>query len=178
MDVITRNELSELQSRISEASIAGDKATKDLATIADRISKGAHIEPGFFLWHEEYGLGLHEKYWLGTSKSEGFVPYGNCPDLLRHLRNAEKPLPERRGMGARERSITWLCVAIIVAMRLYPPWTLRSGYAGGHGFIFAAPPAAAHIDLLRLGVQWILAVVIAGALHFTWPGKDPVALKI
>ena len=171
MDVITQNELSELQARLSEASVAENKATKDLAAIADRISKGAHIEPGFFLWHEEYGLGMHEKYWLGTSRSEGFVPCENCLELLRRLRSAEKPLPSHRRMGSRERLIVWLCIAILVAIGLYPPWTLRSGYAGGYGFIFAAPPAAAHIDLLRLGVQGTLAMVIGSALYFAaWKG--------
>ena len=46
----------------------------------------------------------------------------------------------------------------------------HAGYPFGYHLIFLSPPyPASHVDILRLGLEWIMASAIAAGFYFAWP---------
>jgi len=78
-------------------------------------------------------------------------------------------------MAARQKTVVWIGVALIVGTGLYPPWVAvwgREGVrkpAGYHWLLFPPPDQILEIDLSRLLVEWTLIVAIAAALIWATP---------
>lgn len=63
-----------------------------------------------------------------------------------------------------QRVILWIWAAAIVAAGIYPPWITRGGSPMGYGLLFNPYRGVPnHIDVARLGVEWVIATVVAGA---------------
>lgn len=81
-----------------------------------------------------------------------------------HLRNT---IPKER--------IVIVCGSILIVLAgLYPPWTERLPYgidrAGPYSPIWR-PPAGDTVDLARLGIEWIVIVVLTGLVLFLFRKK-------
>ncbi len=159
-DVITQADLSRLMNLLMNARDAKQDAEKEAEKIGERRRAGASIEPGDIVFDPNERL----PYFLvdGMIVGAEFAPGTRSNETL-PARMGIAPLTHRRLL------IIWVWLAAFVAMGIFPPWTTRSGYTRGYGFIFSPPNQAVHLDQSRLVVQWMIITLIAGVLYFVWP---------